>query len=353
VVGGNGGISVLNEARAIRWAVRNGAKVINLSLGGPRNPNNPRLDTYSALEHAAVDYATRRGVLVVAAAGNCTRVRCPEPYASWPAALPHVLGVAALRPDGQTPSFSNRDRVHVDMAAPGTQMHSTYPRQLTTPGCEPAGYTFCADRASDRNPRGTSFSAPLVTAAAASLLGERGLVEGRLHSSQLRTILERTAADLSPAGRDRRSGFGRLDVARALERLALPLPPRDRYETNDDAGSRSWYLPGKAVRIRGTVDPFDDRRDVYRIPLRAGQRLDVRLNGPERGRSNLYLWRPGTRTLDTGARLRRANRLASSASPGWKERIVHRARARGNHFVEVRLPGGRAGQYTLTILKSG
>jgi len=355
VVRPDGAISVLHEARAIRWAVNNGAKVINLSLGGPRNPNNPSRDSYSALEHAAVDYATRRGVLVVAAAGNCTRFRCPEPYASWPAALPHVLGVGALRPDGRTPAFSNRDRVHVDLAAPGTQMLSTYPAALGASGCSPAGYTLCAAQLSDRNPRGTSFAAPLVTAAAASLLGERGLAGpgATLHASQVRTILERNAADIPPAGRDRRSGFGLLDVTSALERLARPLPPRDRYEPNDNTRSKAWYLGGKAVRIRATVDPFDDPRDVYRIPLRKGQRLDVRLNGPERGNSNLFLWRPGTRTLDSGARLRRANRLAGSAGPSWKERIVHRARTRGHHYVEVRLPRGKAGQYTLTILKSG
>ncbi len=353
VVGSNGSISVLNEARAIRWAVNNGAKVINLSLGGPRDPNDRRRDAYSPLEHAAVDYATRRGVLVVAAAGNCIRFRCPEPYASWPAALPHVIGVGALRPDGQTPAFSNRDRVHVDLAAPGTQMLSTYPAALGAPACTPAGYTLCAARLSDRNPRGTSFSAPLVTAAAASLLGERRLAGGTLHASQVRTILERSATDIPPVGRDRRSGFGRLDVTSALERLARPLPPRDRHEPNDDAGGKAWYLGGKSVRIHATLDPFDDPRDVYRIPLRKGQRVDVRLNGPERGNSNLFLWRPGTRTLDSGARLRRANRVAKSTTPSWRERIVHRARTRGHHYVEVRLPRGKAGQYTLTILKSG
>ena len=354
VVDEKGRISVLNEARAIRWAVNNGAKVINLSLGGPRDPTNPRRDSYSALEHAAVDYATRRGVLVVAAAGNCARFRCPEPYASWPAALPHVLGVGALRPDGQTPSFSNRDRLHVDLAAPGTQMHSTYPAKLGASGCTPAGYTFCAARLSDRNPRGTSFAAPLVAGAAASLLGERGLAGpgARLHASQVRTILERSAADVPPLGRDKRSGFGRLDVESALGRLGRPLPPRDRYEPNDDAGARSFLLRGGAIRIRATVDPFDDRRDVYRIGLRKGQRVEIHLNGPHRGNSNLFLWRPGTPTLDTGARALRANLLAKSTSPSWTERIVVRARQRGNHFVEVRLPRGKAGQYTLTITKS-
>lgn len=353
ISGAAGLIYIQDEARAIRWAVNNGARVINLSLGGPRNPDNPRRDSYSPLEHAAIDYATRNGVLVVAAAGNCSRVRCPEQYASWPAALPHVLGVGALRPDGQTPAFSNRDPVHVDVAAPGTQMLSTYPAQLMQAGCTPAGYTVCAARPADRSPSGTSFSAPLVAGAAASLLGERLLAGGRLHASQARTILERSAKDIPPAGRDRRSGFGLLDVTSAIERLGRPLPPRDRYEPNDDAGDKAWRLGGKAVRIRATLDPFDDRRDVYRVPLRRGERLDVRLNGPVRGNSNLYLWRPGTRTLDSGARARRANRLARSAGPSWRERIVYRARTNGYHFVEARLPRGKAGEYTLTVLRSG
>jgi len=243
--------------------------------------------------------------------------------------------------------------VHVDLAAPGTQMLSTYPAPLVQAGCSPAGYTVCARQLTDRNPRGTSFSAPLVAGAAASLLGERLLAGGRLHASQVRTLLERSAKDIPPAGRDRRSGFGLLDVTSALERLGRPLPPRDRYEANDDTRGKAWRLGGKAVRIRATLDPFDDPRDVYRVPLRRGERLDVRLNGPVRGNGNLYLWRPGTPTLDAGARARRANRLARSAGPSPKERIVYRARTNGYHFVEARLPRGKAGEYTLTVLRSG
>ena len=72
--------------------------MINLSLGGPRDPRRPARDTYSALEHRAIDYATRKGVVVVAAAGNCAALSCPEAYAAWPAALPHVIGVGAISP---------------------------------------------------------------------------------------------------------------------------------------------------------------------------------------------------------------------------------------------------------------
>src|SRR5918999_533868 len=143
VAGVDGSISLEAEARAIRWAVGRGARVINLSLGGPRNPRDPARDTYSELERAAIDYATRRGVVVVAAAGNCEYL-CPYPFASYPAALPHVLGVSALARDGTTPAFSNRDKVYNDLAAPGRGIVSTFPLGLSEPFCSSPGYSNCA-----------------------------------------------------------------------------------------------------------------------------------------------------------------------------------------------------------------
>ena len=65
------------EARAIRWAVDNGARVINMSLGGLRDPLDPNIDTYSQLEADAVSYAVRNGVVVVAAVGNTDRIWTP------------------------------------------------------------------------------------------------------------------------------------------------------------------------------------------------------------------------------------------------------------------------------------
>jgi subtilisin family serine protease len=350
VVGRSGEISVLAEARAIRWAVDRGARVINLSLGGPRDPRDPHRDTYSPLEHAAVDYATRRGVVVVAAAGNCASLACPERFASWPAALPHVLGVGALAPDGSTPAFSNRDRRHVDVAAPGTEILSTYPHALSTSACAPAGFTPCAASAARRNPRGTSFASPLVAAAAAVLLGERGrLGLAQLHSSQVAATLRRSAIDVGARGRDARSGEGRLDVAGAVAASASELPPRDRYEANDDAGRRAFPLRGRRV-VEATLDRWDDMRDVYRVRLRRGQRLHLALDGPAGGQSNLYLWRPGTRAVAGGA-ARRANRLAAATRPGSRERLGFRARRAGAHYVEVRLVAGRSGPYRLGVAK--
>ena len=60
VVRADGSVALEAEASAIRWAADNGARVINLSLGGLRDPRNPNRDTYSALEAAAIDYERQR-----------------------------------------------------------------------------------------------------------------------------------------------------------------------------------------------------------------------------------------------------------------------------------------------------
>ena len=120
VVSGDDLIDVEAEVKAIQWAVKNGARVINMSLGGFRDPRDPDRDAYSQLEAAAIGYAHGKGVVVVAAVGNSDEVPPrPWPFASYPAALPHVLGVSALARDGSVPAFSNRDKIYNDIAAPG------------------------------------------------------------------------------------------------------------------------------------------------------------------------------------------------------------------------------------------
>jgi subtilisin family serine protease len=171
VVGSDGTISPDVEAKAIRWAVAQGARVISLSLGGVRDPLDPRRDTYSSLEANAVEYAASHGVVVVAAVGNGDEApNTPWLYASYPAALPHVLGVSALGQDGSVPFFSNRDAIYNDISAPGADILSTFPRALTAarPTCPDQGYFDCGTQ-EYRNAEGTSFAAPQVAAAAALL----------------------------------------------------------------------------------------------------------------------------------------------------------------------------------------
>jgi subtilisin family serine protease len=139
-------ISVQDEADAIRWAADRGAQVINLSIGGLRDPLDRKRDTFSQAEANAIEYAYRRGAVLVAAIGNGDEAPAtPWLYGSYPAALPHVIGVSALTPNGNVPAFSNRDLIYNDISAPGQEMYSTLPRALTAqrPTCANQGFSEC------------------------------------------------------------------------------------------------------------------------------------------------------------------------------------------------------------------
>jgi subtilisin family serine protease len=238
--------------RGVRWAADSGARVINLSLGGVRDPVHPDRDTYSPLEASAVAYAYAKGALVVAAVGNGDEAFTqPWRYASYPAALPHVIGVSALTHAGNVPDYSNRDPVFNDIAAPGSGLFSTFPLALTAqrPLCTDQGYSDCGTD-DYRNPEGTSFAAPQVSAAAAVLFA----VAPSLTNNQVSTILEHTADDMSAATgcpkcqllRDNYSGWGRLDIAKAVAAFAGPLPAPDRLEPNDNAGADAYTIWGRS-----------------------------------------------------------------------------------------------------------
>jgi hypothetical protein len=349
-------IPVEAEVRAIRWAVANGAKVINMSLGGLRDPLNPSRDTFSPLEAAAIAHAVRRGVVVVAAVGNGDQAPSqPWRYASYPAALPHVLGVSALGKDGSAPAFSNRDAVYNDLAAPGQEIVSTFPRTLTQryPQCSEQGYSTCGPD-EYRSAEGTSFAAPQVSAAAATLLG----IRPDLRPEQVTALLQRTAVDANaatgcracPLQRDRLTGWGRLDVTAAVQALGGQLPLRDRLEPNDDAGAQAVQLWGNRSRVDATLDFWDDQNDVYAIRLERGQRLFVSVVGPRGADVNLVLWRPGTKAVED---LRRQDlRARQSARPGSSEHVAYRAPRAGVYFAHVKMATANAGRYRLTLVKT-
>jgi subtilisin family serine protease len=349
-------IPVDAEAKAIRWAVENGARVINMSLGGIRDPLNPGRDTYSRLESDAVAYAVSNGVVVVAAVGNSDQApSSPWKYASYPAALPHVLGVSATNDTGGIPKFSNRDAVYNDIAAPGLEILSILPRPLTArfPACADQGYSSCGPE-DYREAQGTSFAAPQVTAAAATLLS----LEPRLRPEQVTRILQSTARDLTgqtgcdecPAGRDALSGWGRLDVVAAVDALDAPLPQRDSFEANDDAGARAHPLSGDTRRITATLDFWDDQDDVYAIRLKKGQPVYIGLTGPATNFDiSLAFWRPGARSIYSSRDLR--FRAKVSARSGSRQYLSYRATSAGRHYVQVRMSSPGWARYRLTVIK--
>ena len=163
-------------ARGLLWAVASGARVVNLSMSGA--------DEAPVLRNA-IRTATRRGVVIVAAAGNDGSAA-----KSFPAADPNVLGVAATTSSDTVFDWSNRGP-WVTIAAPGE----------TSTTLRGGGYTTFV---------GTSAASPAVAAAAAECLA----VSPNLSPSAVRRIFTRTADPV------RDMPFGRLDVARAVAACA-------------------------------------------------------------------------------------------------------------------------------------
>ncbi len=98
-------------ANGITWATDNGAKVINMSLGGTSS---------SSTLQSAVDYAWSKGVIVVAAAGNSN-----TDAQFYPAAYTNAIAVGATDDTDAKASFSNYGSSWVDVAAPGVGILST------------------------------------------------------------------------------------------------------------------------------------------------------------------------------------------------------------------------------------
>ena len=162
-------------ARGIRWAVGHGADIINLSLGGSRT---------SPVLADALRVAERREVLVVASSGNSGGTK-----KSYPAATPTVLAVGATDDVDRLTWFSQHGD-WVDLVAPGWNITSTVPGDRYATGS------------------GTSFSAPLVSAAAALLVGKHP----RWPADRLRSVLLAGTADTGPVGPDTFTGFGTVDI---------------------------------------------------------------------------------------------------------------------------------------------
>lgn len=357
VVRPDGVVPLEAEARAIRWAVDRGATVINLSLGGVRDPADQSRDSFSPLEANAVEYAIRKGVIVVAAVGNGDNApEQPWRYASYPAALPHVLGVSAFSRDGSVPHFSNRDPVYNDVAAPGDELFSTLPRRITAqrPLCGEQGYSDCGPQ-EYRRPQGTSFAAAVASAAAVLVRG----AWPNARREQVMSLLQRTATDMTAAtgcrrcvdGRDPVSGWGRLNVAAAVGYPGR-LAAIDQAEPNDEAGARSFRVRRPTVNRNASLDFWDDQNDVYAVRLRRGGRLVATLSRVTEN-VNLVLWKPGTQRVSERRSL--TNVAAQSVSFG-RAKVVRfglqrRIRRAGIYYLQVSIAEPGTTAYTLRIVR--
>lgn len=177
VLDSNGGGNAFTLARGIVEAVNAGADVINMSLGGYGE---------SSVLREAVEYATGRGVVLVASTGNDGLGRV-----TYPAALPSVIGVTAVDGNGNRAPFSNYGN-GVDIASPGFLVNALW---------EGDEYILF---------NGTSAAAPLVAGMAARVM-ESGLAAS---PEEVRDILMDYANETGPPGDDSQYGAGLLNAER-------------------------------------------------------------------------------------------------------------------------------------------
>ena len=105
------------------------------------------------------------------------------------------------------------------------------------------------------------------------------------------------------------------------------------------------------VDFSATLDFWDDNVDVYKVYLRAKQRIVVTLDGPRGVNTDLLLWKPGTQRVQGLSLALLRQRVALSAKPGTREQISHRAKTTGWYYVEAKLVQPGAGSYRLRYTK--
>jgi hypothetical protein len=229
-------------AAAIAYAVDNGARVVNLSLGGTKS---------SQIERRALEYAFAKDVLLVAAAGNAAlegnAIQYPAAHLQ-PVGSNGVggygLAVGASTSTGVRAEFSNHGS-YLSLAAPGEEVFGAiskdssaleYPR-VTLPGSTKGLYGYSS---------GTSFAAPQVAGAAALVWA----ANSALSSRQVADILKQSA---SGGGRwNPELGYGVLNVAAAVEVAGNTPAVSLTAQKLQDSARLSW---------RGTTG----REHAYRV----------------------------------------------------------------------------------------
>lgn len=187
VLSKSGGGSLFSIAGGITYSVKNGAKIVNLSLGGP---------AVADMISSAVGYwAWKKGVLLVAAAGNSggpvgTPARIDDYY----------MAVGASDDKDDLAKFSCFGK-ELSVVSPGTNIMNTTPTYHVPLNDHGYAMNYAALN-------GTSMACPLVAGLAALVWS----AHPNFNSKQVRAKIEKAAVDLGTPGKDNKFGYGRVDA---------------------------------------------------------------------------------------------------------------------------------------------
>jgi len=218
-------------ARGIHAALDRGAKVILMSVSSM---------TYSPALTAAVNRAEAAGAVLVAAAGN------EGDRVAYPAAYPTVIAVGGVRGNNQ-PIYESNVGPELNIMAPGLNVYTT---KL---GGKYGSFS------------GTSAAAPQVAGAAALILARYP----KLTPLDVRQLLYQTATDLGEKGWDRETGYGLLNVHKAVTSLIS----MDFLEPNNTmATAKAFPIESQ---IRGNLGP-NDTVDWFKVDIPYDGKLTLR-----------------------------------------------------------------------------
>lgn len=170
---------VSDVIRAIDYAITKNVDIINLSMGN---------ESYSNIENAAIQRAIQKGIVVVASAGNAGRA-----IYEYPASYDNVISVGSISKNNTISQFSNYND-KVDVVAPGEDIYTCHLNN---------SYKFVD---------GTSFSAPVIAGIASVLKS----INPSLTRNQVEYIIQTSAIDRGPAGKDNYYGYGAADFVAAV-----------------------------------------------------------------------------------------------------------------------------------------
>jgi len=277
------GLKCSTASKAVVKAVNKGAAIVNMSYTFPAGS--------CFTQFMATQYAIRKGALPVAAAGNSgSSGNAPL----RPATDPHVLSVGAVDDKSVVAPFSTRND-GVDITAPGVGVLAPVVKTVT----DSDGKSKVVRDWDTVD--GTSFSTPMVSAAAAWLMQ----VRPQLGNLQVSRLLTNSAEDLGDPGRDSSYGAGLLSIERSL---AGPAPLSDPYEPNDDIrwldgsllGTKTPYLwragAGKRRILAATLSGSKDPADVYKVMIPARRRIVVNVSQIQ-GDIVLAALKPGAKSI--------------------------------------------------------
>jgi serine protease len=206
---GAGGCPVSSIAAGLRYAADNGAKAINMSLGGESSSNT---------ERDALTYAVGKGAFVAVAGGNEFEDGNPVEFpAGFAPAIDGAMSVAAVGRSLRRAFYSNTGS-HIEIAAPGGDDRDGFLDGLIWQvtirftDSDPATIIFPRfDRYAEEPNEGTSMATPHVTGIAALLFSQ-----GITKPAAIEALIKSTALDKGSSGRDDEFGFGIVQPRAAL-----------------------------------------------------------------------------------------------------------------------------------------